>query len=119
MIGIAIIGSGGIALANHLPGFALCPDAKVVALCDTNPKVLAEASQKSGIKATYEDYREALKRDDVNAVVIATPNVFHAPIAHAAFAAGKHVLCEKPIAMNLEEAMGMVRAAEKANVRHM
>jgi predicted dehydrogenase len=119
MIGIAIIGSGGIALANHLPGFALCPDAKVVALCDTNAKVLADASQKTGIKATYDDYREALKRDDVHAVVIATPNVFHAPIALAAFAAGKHVLCEKPIAMNLAEAMEMVRAAEKANVRHM
>ncbi|HEY8748299.1 MAG TPA: Gfo/Idh/MocA family oxidoreductase [Tepidisphaeraceae bacterium] len=119
MIGIAIIGSGGIALANHLPGFALCPDTKVVALCDTNAKVLEEASRKTGIAATYADYQEALKRDDVHAVVIATPNVFHAPIAHAAFAASKHVLCEKPIAMNLDEAMGMVRAAEKADVRHM
>ncbi len=119
MIGVAIIGSGGIALANHLPGFALCPDTKVVALCDTNPQVLEAASKQSGITATYADYNQALKRDDVNAVVIATPNVFHAPIAHAAFAAGKHVLCEKPIAMNLAEAMEMVRAAERANVRHM
>src|SRR5882724_844665 len=119
MIGIGIIGSGGIALANHLPGFALCPDTKVVALCDSNPKVLQEASIKTGITATYSDYNEANKRSDVNAVVIATPNAFPAPIAFAAIAAGKHVLCEKPIAMNLPDAMKMARAAEKAKVRHM
>ncbi len=94
MIGIAIIGSGGIALANHLPGFALCPDAKVVALCDTDAAVLAKASQQTGITATYSDYRKLLKLDEVHAVVIATPNVYHAPIVLAAIEAGKHVLCE-------------------------
>ena len=119
MIGVAIIGTGQIALANHMPGFALCPDTKVVALCDTNSTVLEAASRQTGITATYADYHELLKRDDVNAVVIATPNAFHAPITLAAVAAGKHVLCEKPIAMNLAEAMQMVRAADKANVRHM
>jgi predicted dehydrogenase len=119
MIGVAIIGSGQIALANHLPGFAICPDTKVVALCDSNPAVLQAASRQTGITATYTDYHELLKREDVNAVVIATPNVFHAPITLAAVAAGKHVLCEKPIAMNFPEAMQMVRAAEAADVRHM
>lgn len=119
MIGVAIIGSGQIALANHMPGFALCPDTKVVALCDSNPDVVAKAAQTTGIKAAYTDYREVLRRDDVNAVLIATPNYVHAPIALAAIAAGKHVMCEKPIAMNLAEAMEMLRAAEKANVRHM
>lgn len=119
MIGIAIVGSGGIALANHLPGFALCPDTKVLALCDTNAAVLAAASEQTGISATYTDYRELLKRDDIHAVVVATPNVYHAPIVLAAVEAGKHVMCEKPLAMNLGEAMGMLRAAEKANVRHM
>ncbi len=119
MIGVAIIGSGAIALANHLPGFAICPDTKVVALCDSNPTVLEKASQSTGIKATYNDYHELLKRDDVNAVVIATPNFLHAPITVAAAKAGKHVLCEKPIAMNLPEALDMVRACEAAKVRHM
>ena len=119
MIGVAIIGTGQIALANHMPGFALCPDTKVVALCDSSPAALDAAKRQTGIAAAYTDYHELLKRDDVNAVVIATPNVFHAPIAFAAFAAGKHVLCEKPIAMNLDEAMRMVQAAEKAGVRHM
>ena len=119
MIGVGIIGSGQIALANHLPGFALCPDTKVVALCDSNPAVLEKASRQTGIQATYADYRELIRRDDVNAVVIATPNFMHAPIALAAIAAGKHVMCEKPIAMNLGEALAMYHAAEKANVRHM
>ncbi|HZL35348.1 MAG TPA: Gfo/Idh/MocA family oxidoreductase [Tepidisphaeraceae bacterium] len=119
MIGVAIIGSGAIALANHLPGFAICPDTKVVALCDANPAVLEKARQTTGISAIYTDHKELLKRDDVNAVLVATPNVYHAPIALDAIAAGKHVMVEKPIAMNLDEAMRMVRAAEAANVRHM
>ncbi len=118
-IGVGIIGCGGIALQNHLPGLALCPEAKLVALCDTNPKVLENAVRQTGVKAAFADYLQLLGRDDVNAVIIATPNLFHAPIALAAIAAGKHVLCEKPIAMNHAESLAMLSAAEKAGVRHM
>lgn len=118
-IGVGIIGSGGIALQNHLPGFALCPDTKVVALCDSNPEVLAKASQQSGITATHSDWKELIARDDVNAVVIATPNFLHPAIAKAAAAAGKHVLCEKPIALNYPDALEMATACEKAGIRHM
>ena len=118
-IGVALIGSGGIALANHVPGLALRPEAKLVALCDTNPATLEKASRATGVSITTTDYHEILKRDDVHAVVIATPNYVHAPIALAAIEAGKHVLCEKPLAMNLEEAIRMYRAAEAAKVRHM
>lgn len=118
-LGVAIIGSGGIALQNHLPGFALCPDTKVVALCDSNPATLEKASQATGIKTTSADWKEIVARDDVHAVVIATPNVFHAPIALAAAAAGKHILSEKPIAMDYSEALRMLDAANRANVRHM
>ena len=53
-------------------------------------------------------------REDVDAVIIATPNLFHGPIAQAAIAAGKHVLCEKPIAMNYQEAKAMAEAADQA-----
>jgi predicted dehydrogenase len=116
---VGIIGSGGIALANHMPGFALCPEARVVALCDSDPATLAKASASTGISATFQSYRELIERGGVDAVVIATPNAFHSPIAHAAIKAGKHVLCEKPIAMNLPEALEMLRAAEAAGVRHM
>jgi predicted dehydrogenase len=119
MIGIGIVGSGGIALANHIPGFALCPDTKVVALCDASKEALEKAKAQTGISNLYADYHELLKREDVHAIVIATPNHLHAPIAQAAIALGKHILCEKPIAMNLAESLSMLKAAQKANVRHM
>ena len=118
-IGVAIVGCGGISLQNHVPGLALCPDTKLVALCDTDQACLQRASQQTGIKAISADYKETVTRNDVVAVIIATPNVTHAPIAHAAIAAGKHVLCEKPIAMNFREALSMYEAAERAKVRHM
>src|ERR1700760_4407161 len=80
-IGVGIIGCGGIVLQNHLPGLALCPEAKLVALCDTNAAVLQKASQQTGITATFSKYEDLIARDDVHAIIIATPNVFHAPIA--------------------------------------
>lgn len=118
-IGVAIIGCGGITLQNHLPGLALCPDTEVVALCDTDASVLHRASRQRPQAICSNDYKEIVNRDDVQAVIIATPNVSHAPIALAAFAAGKHVLCEKPIAMDFREALEMARAGDKAGVRHM
>ena len=106
-------------LQNHVPGLALCPEARLVALCDTDAGVLARAGQQTGVGAMTLDYRELMARSEVDAVIIATPNFVHAPIALAAIAAGKHVLCEKPIAMNYAEAKAMADAAEKAGVRHM
>lgn len=118
-IGVAMVGCGGIALGNHLPGLALCPNAKVVALCDNDPAVLQRARQQIGVPVTSAKHEEIVTRDDVDAVVIATPNSVHACIALAAIAAGKHVLCEKPIAMNHADSLAMLRAAERAGVRHM
>jgi predicted dehydrogenase len=118
-IGVGMIGCGGIALQNHLPGLALCPEAKLVALCDTNPEVLQKAVQQTGVKAAFTNHLDMLNREELNAVIIATPNFTHAPIALAAIKAGKHVLCEKPIAMNFAESKAMLDAAEKAKVRHM
>jgi predicted dehydrogenase len=118
-IGVAIIGCGGITLQNHLPGLALCPDVKVVALCDTNPAVLETARQQSGVPIASTDYSEIVRRDDVHAVTIATPNITHPPIALAAIAQGKHVMSEKPLALNYADAKAMAEAADKAGVRHM
>lgn len=118
-IGVAIIGCGGITLQNHIPGLALCPDVKVVALCDANLEVLERARQVSKVEFCRPDYKEVLRRDDVHAVIIATPNFLHAQIALDAAAAGKHVFCEKPLAMNFAEAKQMYQAAERAGVRHM
>ena len=118
-LGIAIVGCGGITLQNHLPGLALCAETRLVALCDTNPATLEAASRATGVTNLSTNYEDIVKRDDVHAVIIATPNVAHGPIAHAAIAAGKHVLCEKPIAMSYPEAKGMADAADAAGVRHM
>jgi predicted dehydrogenase len=80
---------------------------------------LERARQQSGVKVVSTDYREIVRRDDVDAVIIATPNHTHPEIALAAIAAGKHVLCEKPLALNAADAQAMAEAAEAANVRHM
>ncbi len=118
-LGIAIIGCGGVTLQNHLPGLALCAETKVVALCDSNPATLERASRDTGITVTSTNYEDIVTRDDVHAVIIATPNFLHAPIAFAAIGAGKHVLSEKPLAMKHAEARAMAEAADAAGVRHM
>jgi predicted dehydrogenase len=116
---VAIVGCGGITLQNHLPGLALCPDVKVVALCDTNPATLERARQQTGVAITTTQFEEVVQRDDVHAVIIATPNLTHAPIARTAIANGKHVLCEKPLALNYADAQAMAVAADRAGVRHL
>jgi predicted dehydrogenase len=118
-VGVAIIGAGQIALANHLPGLALCPQAKVVAVCDSNPRVLAEASHVTGASAAFADYHDAIAHPGVDAVIIATPNFLHPRIVRDAVAARKHVLCEKPIALNYPDAIQMHHDAERAGVKHM
>src|SRR5947207_11590324 len=118
-IGVAIVGCGGVTLQNHLPGLALCPEAKVVALCDSDGPTLERASRQTGIAISSTKYEEIVCRDDVQAVIIATPNFTHPPIALAAIARGKHVMCEKPLALNYADARMMADAADKAGVRHM
>lgn len=118
-LGIGIIGCGGITLQNHLPGLALCRDVRVRGLCDADPSTLVKAKAETGCEFTTANYEELVVRDDIHAVIIATPNFLHLPIAMAAIRAGKHVLCEKPIAMTAADALLMAKAADAAGVRHM
>ncbi len=118
-LGVAIVGCGGISLQNHVPGLRLCPDTRLVALCDSDPRVLERARQQTGVRVASTNYDEIVKRDDVNAIIVATPNHAHAPIALAAIANGKHVLCEKPIALDASTARTMADEADRAGVRHM
>ena len=85
-LNFAIVGCGGITLQNHLPGLALCPDTKVVALCDSDPATLQRASQQTGINVTSTNYQDIVKRDDVQAGIIATPKFVRAPVALPAVA---------------------------------
>lgn len=118
-LGVALVGCGGITLQNHLPGLALCPGVRVSALCDTDPAVLERARQQTGVSTVSTRYEEIVTRDDVQAVIVATPNFTHLPVTLAALAQGKHVLCEKPLALTAQDAQRMAQAAEAAGVRHM
>jgi predicted dehydrogenase len=110
---IGIIGSGGIAQNAHIPGYQQIPDlCEVVAIADIDAEKGAEASRKFNVPRVVEDYRELLAMDDIDAVSICTPNYVHFQPTIDAFAAGKHVLCEKPVAMNAAEARQMVAAAK-------
>jgi len=92
-------------------------EAELVAIYDDDPQRLREAADRYGVKDTYSDYRHLLKRDDVDAVVIASENAKHAELAVAAAEAGKHMIVEKPLATTLEDAERMIRAAERAGVK--
>lgn len=118
-INIAIIGAGGIALSNHMPGLGLCPDVKVTAVCDSDPATLERAKMSTGASIAETEWSEIVKRDDIHAVIICTPNHVHGPISIGAALSGKHVLCEKPISMSTAEACEMWRMAEMSCVRHM
>lgn len=119
IINFGIVGCGGITLQNHLPGLALCPDVKVVALCDADAATLERARHQTGVAITSTRHEDIVLREDVHAVIVATPNFTHASIARDAIAHGKHVLCEKPLALNHAEAQAMADAAERVGVRHM
>jgi predicted dehydrogenase len=117
-VGIGIIGSGGIAQGAHMPGYAAIPDlCEIVAVADVNETVANTAAQKFNVKHVFTDYKKLLEMDEVHAVSICTPNYLHFDPSIAAAKAGKHILCEKPIAMNAEEAKKMVEAARKAKVK--
>jgi predicted dehydrogenase len=117
----AVIGAGGnIARLRHIPAFQLAAQsglAEIVAICDPVATALDAAGEQFGIPAAarYRDYEEVLARDDVDLVTIATPNSSHEPIAIAALRAGKHVSCEKPLALSLAGAQRMAAAAAAAD----
>ncbi len=118
-VGVGVIGLGGISSYVHLPGLQLCPQAEIVALCDSNPDLLRQRAGEYAVAHTFKEYGDLLQHPTVDAVVIATPTIMHAPIALAAVAAGKHVLVEKQLGMTYAETVQMYEAAERAGVRHM
>jgi len=118
-IRVGLIGTGKIAVANHIPGIRFSTDAEVTALCDPNPGALAEAAHATGVSRTYTDPFALLKEAPVDAVIVATPNRFHRDIVVAAAESGRHVLCEKPLALNVAQAEDMLAAVDRAGVRHM
>jgi predicted dehydrogenase len=108
---IGIIGAGGIATARHIPAFKQLNEVvDVTAVCDVNVEKAKQVQKQFEIPNIYENYVEMLPQ--VDAVVICTPNKFHAEMSIAALNAGVHVLCEKPMAMNTRECEEMIKAKE-------
>ena len=116
---IGLIGVGGICGKVHYPGLKLIDGVEVAGLCDPNEELLSARSEEWEIKTAYTDSQRFLAEVKPEAVVIATPNVFHKELIFQAIAAGCHVLCEKPLGMNLAETVEIYEAAKKAGVRHM
>jgi predicted dehydrogenase len=98
---VGIIGCGGIANWKHMPSLKLIDNVEMVAFCDIIPERAEKAKNDYGTPdaVVFEDYHRLLKIDDVEVVHVLTPNAAHARIAIDALRAGKHVMCEKPMAM--------------------
>lgn len=109
---IAVIGTGGIAM-QHLEHITAIPRFKLTAVCDVDHKRADEIGEKYGVPAFY-DYKELLANETPQAVVVATPHLFHPPIAIDALNRGVHVLVEKPIAVQVRDASRMISAYEAA-----
>ncbi|MGH8631197.1 MAG: Gfo/Idh/MocA family protein, partial [Burkholderiales bacterium] len=99
--GVAIIGTGGIAEAHIFAYEREAERARLVVLADVEKSLAEDAAERHSVESVLTDYREALGRDDVEAVSVCTPPFTHVEISAAALRAGKHVLCEKPVAATL------------------
>lgn len=102
MLNVGIIGCGRVTTMFHLNAIVELDEVKVVAVADPNRKNMEEVKQKSGASVGYLDYHELLKNSKVEAVAINTPPNLHEEMIIESLQAGKHVLCEKPVAKNVE-----------------
>jgi len=115
---VALVGCGNIAIKGHVPAYTDLPNASLTAVCDPVAD-LAEAAAAMTGAAVYSDLDELLASEDIDAVDICTPPWTHAELAIKAAEAGKHILCEKPIAPSLEDADAMIAAAAANGVKLM
>jgi UDP-N-acetylglucosamine 3-dehydrogenase len=111
-IKVGVIGCGSIANHRHLPEYARNEQVEIVAVCDIVEDRVNEFAAQYEAKA-YTNFEELLADPNIDAVSVCTPNYLHAPISIAALNAGKHVLCEKPMATSREEAEKMIEAANR------
>jgi predicted dehydrogenase len=112
---IGIVGCGGIANGKHLPSLKKLENIEMVAFCDIIEEKAKEAADQFGTEGAkvYTDYKELLKDKSIDVVHVLTPNKSHSFITVDALEAGKHVMCEKPMAKTAAEAKKMVETAKK------
>lgn len=109
---VGVIGAGGIAQGVHIPGWLALPDVEVFAVADVHEPTARKAGDLAGAAHRFTDWRELMALD-LDAVDICTPNKLHTPVVLAALESGKHVLCEKPLAVTTAEVREMGEAAER------
>ena len=112
MVGVGIIGCGRIAQTRHLPEYRDNPEATILGVYDFNKQRAEEIAKEYGTKA-YDSYEELLADPAIDAVSVCVRNADHAKVSIDAMRAGKHVLCEKPMAVSLEECVEMVRVSKE------
>lgn len=113
---LGIIGCGGIANGKHFPSLSKLKNVEIIAFCDIIKERAEEAALKYGSQEAtiYTDYKELLKDSSIDIVHVLTPNDSHAEISIASLEAGKHVMCEKPMAKTSADAKKMVEAAKRS-----
>lgn len=118
-VGIAIVGLGGYALNQIMPRVDQAERMHIAALVSGNPDKLAQVGDAYGVPAdarySYADFDKIAADDRIDAVYVILPSAFHADFTIRAFAAGKHVLCEKPMALSSAECEAMIAAGRRAN----
>ena len=110
---IGVVGCGGIANGKHMPNLAKIPEVEMVAFCDIIPERAEKAAKKFGTEdaKTYTDYKELIKDETIDVIHVCTPNRSHSFITIDSLEAGKHVMCEKPMAKTYAEAKAMYEAS--------
>jgi len=116
-IGVGIIGTG-FGRSAQVPGFRSCDGVEVIAVGSSRQERAEAVAGESGIPYAFSDYHAMMELEELDLVSIVTPPYLHYPMTMAAIEAGKHVLCEKPMAMNLAEAQMMYERAQAAGVIH-
>jgi predicted dehydrogenase len=112
---VGIVGTG-FGKRVHLPGFQAAPGLTITAICSADLGRAQEAALECGAPHAFDDYQKMVDSDEVDLVSVATPPRLHAAVTEAALRAGKHVLTEKPFAMNVDEAQRLVALAAQSDV---
>ena len=112
---IGIVGAGGIVRQRHVPGLLQVPGVDLVAVSNSTPQSTARAAEEFGIPHEFADWRELVRSDGIDAVVIGTPPFLHREVTCAALAAGKHVFCQARMALDYEDAKRMYECAENSD----
>jgi predicted dehydrogenase len=114
---VAVLGAGAWARFAHIPGWQRDPRCEVVVLCDVEQDRAESMAGEFGIAETSDDWEVTVSRRDIDVVDVATPSHTHFTLAWAALEAGKHVLCEKPVAYDFRETLRAAELADGKGVR--